>query len=183
MLLWKSSPFCASVLLITMWGPLMWKLPKFRMFRIFLNINFWVTPPPPPPRSPTILGENINVKFACSGKLYCAPLKQDDAHTPMANQNSVRYSDSTSYFKKYSSSKCKQTVCLHYGLDFHFKAFEKTIEVFHDVLQRNVTTATDPHPQTNIWRFSWTKSICEASLNRTLRTARTLKCLKTHYKM
>jgi hypothetical protein len=106
--------------------------------------------PPPPPRSPTILGENINVKFACSGKLYCAPLKQDDAHTPMANQNSVRYSDSTSYFKKYSSSKCKQTVCLHYGLDFHFKAFEKTIEVFHDVLQRNVTTATDPHPQTNI---------------------------------
>jgi hypothetical protein len=39
----------------------------------------------------------------------------------IANQNSVRYSDSTSYFKKYSSSKCKQTVCLHYGLDFHFK--------------------------------------------------------------
>jgi hypothetical protein len=31
------------------------------------------------------------------------------------NQNSVRYSDSTSYLKKYSSSKCKQTVCLHYG--------------------------------------------------------------------
>jgi hypothetical protein len=25
------------------------------------------------------------------------------------------------HFKKYSSSKCKQTVCLHYGLDFHFK--------------------------------------------------------------
>jgi hypothetical protein len=23
----------------------------------------------PPPRSPTILGENINVQFACSGKL------------------------------------------------------------------------------------------------------------------
>ena len=39
----------------------------------------------------------------------------------IANQNGVRYSDSTSYFKKYSSSKCKQTVCLHYGLDFHFK--------------------------------------------------------------
>ena len=38
----------------------------------------------------------------------------------IANQNGVRYSDSTSYFKKYSSSKCKQTVCLHYGLDFHF---------------------------------------------------------------
>ena len=38
----------------------------------------------------------------------------------MANQNGVRYSDSTSYFTKYSSSKCKQTVCLHYGLDFHF---------------------------------------------------------------
>jgi hypothetical protein len=39
----------------------------------------------------------------------------------IANQNGIRYSDSTSYFKKYSSSKCKQTVCLHYGLDFHFK--------------------------------------------------------------
>ena len=38
----------------------------------------------------------------------------------MANQKGVRYSDSTSYLKKYSSSKCKQTVCLHYGLDFHF---------------------------------------------------------------
>ena len=38
----------------------------------------------------------------------------------IANQNGVRYSDSTSYFKKYSSSKCKQTVCLHYRLDFHF---------------------------------------------------------------
>jgi hypothetical protein len=38
----------------------------------------------------------------------------------IANQNGVRYSDHTSYFKKYSSSKCKQTVCLHYGLDFHF---------------------------------------------------------------
>ena len=34
----------------------------------------------------------------------------------IANQNSVRYSDSTSYFKKYSSSKCKQTVCLHTDL-------------------------------------------------------------------
>jgi hypothetical protein len=26
-----------------------------------------------PPRSPTILGRNINVQFACSSKLYCAP--------------------------------------------------------------------------------------------------------------
>jgi hypothetical protein len=78
---WKSSPFCASVLLITMWGPLMWTLPKFR---IFLNIN------------------SISYSFRS-----------------IANQNGVRYSDSTSYFKKYSSSKCKQTVCLHYGLDFH----------------------------------------------------------------
>ena len=41
----------------------------------------------------------------------------------IANQNGVRYSDSTSYFKKYSSSKCKQTVCLHYGLDFPFKRY------------------------------------------------------------
>jgi hypothetical protein len=82
---WKSSPFCASVLLITMWGPLTWTLPKFRMFRISLNIN------------------SISYSFRS-----------------IANQNGVRYSDSTSYFKKYSSSKCKQTVCLHYGLDFHF---------------------------------------------------------------
>jgi hypothetical protein len=34
----------------------------------------------------------------------------------LANQNGIRYSDSTSYFKKYSSSKCKQTVCLHTDL-------------------------------------------------------------------
>ena len=61
-------------------------LPKFRMFRIFLNIN--------------------SISYSFRG---------------IANQNGVRYSDSTSYFKKYSSSKCKQTVCLHYGLDFHFK--------------------------------------------------------------
>jgi hypothetical protein len=44
----------------------------------------------------------------------------------IANQNGVRYSDSTSYFKKYSSSKYKQTVCLHYGLDFHFNVFYYT---------------------------------------------------------
>jgi hypothetical protein len=75
----KSSPFCASVLLITMWGPLMWTLPKFRMFQIFLNIN------------------SISYSFRS-----------------IVNQNGVRYSDSTSY-----CSKCKQTVCLHYGLDFH----------------------------------------------------------------
>jgi hypothetical protein len=59
----KSSLFCASVLLITMWGPLMWTLPKFRMFRIFLNIN------------------SISYSFRS-----------------IANQNGVRYSDSTSYF-------------------------------------------------------------------------------------
>jgi hypothetical protein len=84
---WKSSPFCALVLLITMWGPPMWTLPKFRMFQIFVNIN------------------SISYSFRS-----------------IEDQNGVyRYSDSTSYFKKYSSSKCKQTVCLHYGLDFHFK--------------------------------------------------------------
>jgi hypothetical protein len=61
-------------------------LPKFRMFRIFLNTN------------------SISYSFRS-----------------IANQNGVRYSECTSYFKKYSSSKCKQTVCLHYGLDFPFK--------------------------------------------------------------
>ena len=45
----------------------------------------------------------------------------------IANQTGVRYSDSTSYFKKYSSSTCKQTVCLHYGLDFHFKHYIKHV--------------------------------------------------------
>jgi hypothetical protein len=60
---------------------IMWTLPKFRMFPIFLNIN------------------SISYSFRS-----------------IANQNGVRYSDSTSYFKKYSSSKCKRTVCLHYGL-------------------------------------------------------------------
>jgi hypothetical protein len=67
----------------------MWTLPKFRMFRIFLNIN------------------SISYSFRS-----------------IANQmvlDGLRYSDSTSYFKKFSSSKCKQTVCLHYGLDFQGK--------------------------------------------------------------
>ena len=64
----------------------------FVSLRKLRDISFWVCPekkfwwpappPPPPPRSPTILGRNINVQFACSGKLYCAP-KQDSAHTPM----------------------------------------------------------------------------------------------------
>ena len=46
----------------------------------------------------------------------------------------VRYSDSTSYFKKYSSSKCKQTVCLHYGLDFHFKTLATRESMFVKIL-------------------------------------------------
>ena len=37
--------------------------------------------------------------------------------------------------------------------------------------------------ETSQLHFSWTESICEASLNSTLRTARTLKGLKTHYKI
>ena len=46
--------------------------------KMFLGMSgkiFLVTSPP---------GKNINVKLACSGKLYCAPPKQDGAHTPMA---------------------------------------------------------------------------------------------------
>jgi hypothetical protein len=83
---WKSSPFCASVLLITM---------CMRTLRILSckhcpNFEFFIN--------------SISYSFRS-----------------IAHQNGVRYSDSTSYFKKYSSSKCKQTVCLHYGLDFHFK--------------------------------------------------------------
>jgi hypothetical protein len=67
----------------------------------------------------------------------------------IANQNGVRYSDSTSYFKKYSSSKCKQTVCLHYGLDFHFKnyvgynnPFVRTllsINFIHNIISKNIS--------------------------------------------
>jgi hypothetical protein len=104
---WKSSPFCASVLLITMWGPLMWTLSTFRMFRIFQNIN------------------SITYSFRS-----------------IANQNGVRYSDSTSYFKKYSSSKCKQTVCLHYGLDFHFNtsSSDGTIHLTKIVHSQNCKT-------------------------------------------
>ena len=41
--------------------------------------------------------------------------------TNITNQNSVRYSVSISYFTKYSSSRCKQSVCLHYELDGTFK--------------------------------------------------------------
>jgi hypothetical protein len=43
------------------------------------------------------------------------------------------------------------------------KAFEKTIEFFHDVYWETSQLQPPPHPQTNIWRFSWKKSICEAS--------------------
>ena len=38
--------------------------------------------------------------------------------------------------KKYSSSKCKQTVCLHYGLDFHFK--HSTPEVTQSLCFKNI---------------------------------------------
>ncbi len=38
----------------------------------------------------------------------------------IANQNSVRFSVSVTFYK-FRSSKCKQSVCLHYGLDFYFK--------------------------------------------------------------
>ena len=38
------------------------------------------------------------------------------------NLNSVRFSFSTGIiFYKFCGSKCKQGVCLHYRLDFHFK--------------------------------------------------------------
>jgi hypothetical protein len=47
-----------------------------KMFLLVCPEKFLVTSPPPP-RSPTILGRNINVQFACSGKLHCAPPKQD----------------------------------------------------------------------------------------------------------
>jgi hypothetical protein len=50
-----------------MLGKFFWYVRKF--FFDMSGKNFLVTRP----RSPTILGENINVQFACSGKLYCAP--------------------------------------------------------------------------------------------------------------
>jgi hypothetical protein len=31
---------------------------------------------------------------------------------------------------------------------------------------RETSQLQTPHPQTNIWRFSWKKSICEASLSK-----------------
>jgi hypothetical protein len=42
--------------------------------------------------------------------------------------------------KKYSSSKCKQTVCLHYRLDFHFniKSHKKRLGILN-VIPRNQT--------------------------------------------
>ena len=62
-----------------------------------------------------------NVSNFSEHKLYSYSFRS------IANQNGVRYSDSTSYFKKYSNSKCKQTVCLHYGLDFPFNGSLKEI--------------------------------------------------------
>jgi hypothetical protein len=40
----------------------------------------------------------------------------------IANQNSVRFSVSIIFYK-ICSSKCKQSICLHYGLDFHFNLY------------------------------------------------------------
>ncbi len=40
----------------------------------------------------------------------------------IANQNSVRFSVSIIFYK-FRSSKCKESVCLHYGLDIHFNFF------------------------------------------------------------
>ena len=37
----------------------------------------------------------------------------------IANQNSVGFSVSIIFYK-FCNSKCKQSICLHYGLDFHF---------------------------------------------------------------
>ena len=58
----------------------------------------------------------------------------------IANQNDVRYSDSTSYFKKYSSSKCKQTVCSHYLPDIHFNHIVKISTSLSSVTEVACTT-------------------------------------------
>ena len=60
-----------------------------------------------------------NGKYIDLREIYTDQKLQDWVKHPF--HIGVRYSDSTSYYKKYSSSKCKQTVCLHYRLDFHFK--------------------------------------------------------------
>ena len=73
--------FCALVLLVTLGRLIDSKLQKFRMFLIFLNINF-----------------------------------SSYSFRTLANQNSGKYSDCSWYFKKYSHSQCKQSVCLHHGL-------------------------------------------------------------------
>ena len=48
----------------------------------------------------TFVKKNINVKFACSGKLYCAPPQKDDAHTPMLT--SFQTISSINYDKTYN---------------------------------------------------------------------------------
>jgi hypothetical protein len=65
---------------------------------------------------------NVNVAQISNFRIFLNINSISYSFRSIANQNGVRYSDSTSYFKKYSSSKCKQTVCLHYGLDSTLKA-------------------------------------------------------------
>ncbi len=48
-------------------------------------------------------------------------------HEHIANQNSVRFSVSVIFYK-FRSSKCKQTVCLNYGHDFHFNIKEINLQ-------------------------------------------------------
>ena len=91
---WMSSPFCASVLLITKEDPQIRKLLKFRIFRTFSELKLWFI----------FMYEHI------------------------ANHNNVRFSVS---IIKISQLKCRQSVCLHYGLDIHFKPNFLNIQYFH----------------------------------------------------
>ena len=45
-----------------------------------------------------------------------------------------------------------------------FKILKVFNEIFHDFSPRNVKGTTTSHLPTSVWRFSWTKSICDASL-------------------
>ena len=90
-----SSPFCASVLLITEEVTQIETLSKFRIFRTCSELKLWFI----------FIYEHI------------------------ANQNSVRFSVSIIFYK-FRSSKCKQSVCLHYGLDFHFRLVQIRSDVF-----------------------------------------------------
>ena len=66
----------------------------------------------------SVLLIKIDLKLVKS-RMFCIILNINSssyAFRTITNQNNAKYSYGSSYFTKYSDSKCKQSICLLYGL-------------------------------------------------------------------